>query len=204
MFRGLCDFLDAKTHMLIDFLVTFSGHRSYGSRYEVFNLSRDLVRPEDQGVLWIIEEILLYVTTLPSVVTIVIVETYSIQLVTWSCKTTRSRDHVTYRRNLIECNHPAKCGDHSHSGDILYSVCHVTMWGYMIKGSCDIIEGSSSLYVTTPPGAVKIGSVVREKYFLFITWTHLTTISKGCVTLWVEDSHSKSPPCQVWWSEALW
>ena len=39
----------------------------------------------------------------------------------------------------------------------------------MIKGSCDIIEGSSSLYVTTPPDAVKIGIVVREKYFLFIT-----------------------------------
>ena len=83
-----------------------------------------------------------------------------------------SRDFVTYRRNLlIVCNHPVKFCDHSHcgSGDILYSVCHVTLWDLVIKGSCDIMEGSSSLYLTTLPGEVAIGNVIHLFYFIYFS-----------------------------------
>ena len=46
------------------------------------------------------------------------------------------------------------------SRDITYLICHVNLQDHMIKGSCDFIEGSSSLYVTTLPGLVGTSIVV--------------------------------------------
>ena len=59
---------------------------------------------------------------------------------------------------------------------------------HTIKISCDFMEGSSRLYVTILQGLVAIDIVVVEC---------MTACSKGCVTLWVEASHSKLPPFQV-------
>ena len=53
---------------------------------------------------------------------------------------------------------------------------------------------TSSLYVTTLPGLVAIGTVVVEiKQFLFISGPYMTTCSKGCVNWWIEASYGKSP-----------
>ena len=42
--------------------------------------------------------------------------------------------------------HPAKFGDHSHSGGgiKMIIVCHVILQEYVIKGSCDFMGGSPS------------------------------------------------------------
>ena len=54
---------------------------------------------------------------------------------------------------LIVCNHPANFGGCGHcgSGDITYLICYVTLQDHEIKRSCDCLEISSSLYVTTLP-----------------------------------------------------
>ena len=74
-----------------------------------------------------------------------------------------------YRTKLLNvCNHPALFSGQSHCGnrDIMYSVCHVTLKNYVIKGSYDFMEGSSSSHVATLPGLVAIGIVIVEiKYF---------------------------------------
>ena len=58
-------------------------------------------------------------------------------------------------------------GGHSNcgNGDKTYLICHATMEDYMIKESCDFMEGSSSLYVTTLPNMVTIDIVVVEICF---------------------------------------
>ena len=54
--------------------------------------------------------------------------------------------------------------------------------GHVIKGSCDFMEGSSLLYVTTLKGLAAIDIMVMEiKCFYFVTWPHITTCSKGSV-----------------------
>ena len=74
-----------------------------------------------------------------------------------------------YRTKLLNvCNHPASFSGQCHcgNGDIMYSVCHVTLKNYVIKGSYDFMEGSSSSHVATLPGLVAIGIVIVEiKYF---------------------------------------
>ena len=70
------------------------------------------------------------------------------------CKTTWSGDFVTFCKDaLIVCNHPANFGGCGHcgSGDITYLICYVTLQDHEIKRSCDFLEISSSLYVTTLP-----------------------------------------------------
>ena len=58
-------------------------------------------------------------------------------------------------------------GGHSNcgSGDKTYLIYHATMEDYVIKESCDFMEGSSSLYVTTLPDMVAIDIVVVEICF---------------------------------------
>ena len=87
----------------------------------------------------------------------------------------------------------------------MYLICHVTLTNHLIKGSCDFMEQSSSLYVTTLPGLVcptHCGS--RDIIYLIYQLTSLDHEFKGCMTLWWEASHSKLPSCQVWWLKALW
>ena len=62
---------------------------------------------------------------------------------------------------------------------------------HVIKGSCDYVERSCSLLVTTLLRFVTIGMVVFN-FFL-----------KDYFILPVRAPHSKSSPCQVWWPQAL-
>ena len=89
---------------------------------------------------------------------------------------------------------------HCCSGDIAYFICQVILQERHQKVS-EFMERSSSLNVATLPGLMAINIAVVD--FDFITWPHGTMYSKGCLTLMVEASHSKSPPCQVWWPQAL-
>ena len=58
----------------------------------------------------------------------------------------------------------------SASGDIKYSICHVTSQNYVIEGSSNFMSGSSSWYVTTLTRLVAIGIVlVQIKGFYFVT-----------------------------------
>ena len=52
---------------------------------------------------------------------------------------------------LIVTDHIAKFHGHGacSNWDIKYLICHVALQDYVIKGSSDFMEGSSSLYVTT-------------------------------------------------------
>ena len=50
----------------------------------------------------------------------------------------------------------------SRKVDISYSICHVTSQDLIIKGSCNFMDGSSSLNVTSVPILVAIGIVVVE------------------------------------------
>ena len=53
------------------------------------------------------------------------------------------------------------------SRDITYLICHVTLQDHVIKGSCDFMEGSSSLYVTTMLCLVAINIVVVEIFSIY-------------------------------------
>ena len=48
-------------------------------------------------------------------------------------------------------------------GDITFLSCHLTLQEHAIKWSPDLMEGSSSLYVTILPGLVTRGIVVVKK-----------------------------------------
>ena len=94
----------------------------------------------------------------------------------------------------------AKVIVHCGSGYLAYLLCHVILQDRLIKEYCGFMEGSSSLYVTTCLDLVAIRIVVVEMFSI----DHVATCSNGCMTLLLEASHSKSPPCQVWWPYALW
>ena len=52
-----------------------------------------------------------------------------------------------YRRELLAiCYHPDESCEHKHcdSGDIMFSICHVTSREYMFKGLYEFIGGSTS------------------------------------------------------------
>ena len=61
----------------------------------------------------------------------------------------------------------------------------------------EFMGGSSSFYATTLPSMVAVGIMVVEIYFNFDTWSLKTTWSRGHVTLRVQASNGKGPPCQV-------
>lgn len=92
---------------------------------------------------------------------------------------------------LIVTDHIAKFHGHGacSNWDIKYLICHVALQDYVIKGSSDFMEGSSSLHITTLSHLVAIDILVMEICFLIITGPHML---KG---LWV----NKSPLSQVWW-----
>ena len=54
---------------------------------------------------------------------------------------------------------------HSHwywssaNGDIRYLICHVISQKHVIEESSDIVNGSSSWYVTTLPSLVVVGNI---------------------------------------------
>ena len=50
----------------------------------------------------------------------------------------------------------------SASEYITYLIFHVTQQDHLNERSCDVTDGSSSLYVATLPGLVAIGIVVVE------------------------------------------
>ena len=66
------------------------------------------------------------------------------------------------------------------------------------------MSGSSSLYVTTLPSLMVIGTVVIEMCFYFVTLSHKTTRLKDYVTISVGPPHGKSPTCEVGWLQVLW
>ena len=70
-------------------------------------------------------------------------------------------------------NHPATFGEHSHcdSGDLTYLICHVTLQDYVIKGSCDFMEGSSTFYGTTLPSLVATRILLVKICFLIYFMT---------------------------------
>ena len=57
-----------------------------------------------------------------------------------------------------------KFGDHRPSGsrDITDLVFHVTLQDHVIKGPCDFMDRSSSLYIPTLPSLVTINIVVVD------------------------------------------
>ena len=50
----------------------------------------------------------------------------------------------------------------SAKGDTNYLICHVMLQNHVNEGSCNLLSGSSSCYVTTLPSLVVIGIVVVE------------------------------------------
>ena len=65
---------------------------------------------------------------------------------------------------LIVTHHRIKFNSHKPCGssDIKYIICDVILQDHVIKGSCDYIEGSSSLYVTALLSLVPVVIVVVE------------------------------------------
>ena len=97
---------------------------------------------------------------------------------------------------LAKFNDQRTCGGRN----IKHLIWHVALQGHVMKGSCDSLEGSYSLYVTTQAGLVVKSIVVMEIYCIDI-WRDLyvAVCSKVCVAFWVEPSHTMSPTKQVWW-----
>ena len=60
-----------------------------------------------------------------------------------------------------------------------YLICHVILQDPMIKGSCDFMEGISSLYVTTLPSLVVRCRVVVEITFSNVHVTSCDHVFKG-------------------------
>ena len=96
-------------------------------------------------------------------------------------------------------------------GNMMVSVCHVTLQGHLIKPLNDFMVRSPSTYVTIVPSLLAISSVVvnilyslsrdqsvmwlydghnhscnRDIMGFFVTWPCKTTWSKLCMTLWKE------------------
>ena len=67
-----------------------------------------------------------------------------------------------YKEAPIVTHHLAKFNGHRPcgSGDIAYLIYHVTLKDHLIKGFCDFMEGSSSLYILTLLRLVAIDIVV--------------------------------------------
>ena len=68
--------------------------------------------------------------------------------------------------------HPAIFGGHwsSASGDMKYSIGHMTSKNNVIEGSCNFMSESSSFYATTLSSLVAIGIVIVETMcFKFVT-----------------------------------
>ena len=66
-------------------------------------------------------------------------------------------------KHVIVAHHLAKFDGHRPCGRRnMYLICHVPLQDHVIKGSCDFMEGHSSLYVITLPNLVAIVAVVVE------------------------------------------
>ena len=66
---------------------------------------------------------------------------------------------VTYLfYHVTVCNHPAKFGGHSHCslGDLTCLIFHVILAEHVTKDSCDYMERSSLLHVTTSSGWIVV------------------------------------------------
>ena len=74
----------------------------------------------------------------------------------------RLKDILTLYVDVIASQHFTKFGGHRlcDSRDITYLILHVTLQDNVIKGSCDSMEGSPSLYVATLPSLVVIAIAV--------------------------------------------
>ena len=70
---------------------------------------------------------------------------------------------------------------------------HVALQDRVIKVSSDVMDGNSSLNVTTLPRLVMIGIVVVEMFFICHV-ASLVHMFESYVILWVEASYGKSPP----------
>ena len=94
------------------------------------------------------------------------------------CKISIVKNNITSRwRRLRHLR--SKSTNHIREIKIIWPRDKSIMWIY---GS-STYWGSSTLHVTTLPGLVARGLVVVErKYFWYITWLHVATCSKGCVT----------------------
>ena len=109
-------------------------------------------------------------------------------------------------------------------GNMMVSVCHVTLQGHLIKPLNDFMVRSPSMYVTIVPSLLAISSVVvnilyslspdqrvmwlydghnhscnRDIMGFFVTWPCKTTLSKLCMTSWLGTCQDISPSLQVWW-----
>ena len=96
--------------------------------------------------------------------------------------------HEIRRERLKVSHHPAKLGDHWHSGDrdIMILVCEVISGDHTTKGSCELIARSPWMQVTILPSLMVIDTV---------TWSRKTTWLNGHVTLWVKALHGKLLLC---------
>ena len=83
------------------------------------------------------------------------------------------------------------------------SICHVTTWStcYVLCGRGSLVtydEGTSpTKQVNHHPAKFGVHRPCESGDITFFI-RYVTMISKCHMTLWVESSHPKRPPCQVW------
>ena len=69
-------------------------------------------------------------------------------------------------------------GGHSEN-DIKHFICHVILQNHVIEGSCNFMNGSSSMYVTILPSLLAIGIVVLEIFLVcHVVYNHFHNILK--------------------------
>ena len=124
-------------------------------RYNVFNLSSNLTRPHHWGVMRIYRRKLLAVFHhLDKFGDLYHFDSANILFVTWPHLTTCLTGYVNlWVEPLHASQHLSIFGGHwsSTSKDIKHLIWRVTSQNHVIERSCNVMGGSSSLYITTSP-----------------------------------------------------